>query len=92
MGMGPGGGMGMGGGCGVAHTRGRAPVPTTPGWGLMTPAERNEHRTQMRSAKSYEDAWRCATSTASRCRARQGAWHHDAGAAATRRLRGGLKR
>jgi hypothetical protein len=58
MGMGPGGGMGMGGGrMGAGRMGGaaRAGADYTPGWGLMTPAERNEHRTQMRSAKSYED-------------------------------------
>ena len=60
MGMGPGGGMGMGPGggrMGAGRMGGaaRAGADYTPGWGLMTPAERNEHRTQMRSAKSYED-------------------------------------
>ena len=50
--------MGMGGGrMGAGRMGGaaRAGADYTPGWGLMTPAERNEHRTQMRSAKSYED-------------------------------------
>ena len=58
MGMGPGGGMGMGGGrMGAGRMGGaaRAGADYTPGWGLMPPAERDEHRTQMRSAKSYED-------------------------------------
>ena len=30
----------------------------TPGWSLMTWTERNEHRTQMRSVKTYEECRR----------------------------------
>lgn len=45
MGMGPGGRAG-GGRWGADHT---------PGWALMTPQERNEHRDRMRSMQTYED-------------------------------------
>lgn len=46
-------GMGMGNGAG----RGRAQWGSdfTPGWTLMSPQERNEHRERMRSMKSYEE-------------------------------------
>ena len=47
MGMGPGGGMMRGG----PHWG----ADYTPGWGMMTPKERDEHRKQMRSAKTYEE-------------------------------------
>lgn len=60
MGMGPGmggmgmGGMGMGGmggmGAGMRGMRGGS--DDTPGWGLMSRAERQEHRNQMRSMKT----------------------------------------
>lgn len=50
-GMGMGMGMGPGGGRGAA----RWGSDFTPGWSLMTPQERNEHRDRMRSAKTYED-------------------------------------
>jgi hypothetical protein len=48
MGMGPGrhGGRGMG-----AH----AGPGFTPGWSLMTPAERSEHQARMRSMKTHEE-------------------------------------
>ena len=56
MGMGPGGGMGSGGGMrGGMRGGARAGADYTPGWGLMTPQERDEHRTQMRAAKTYEE-------------------------------------
>lgn len=48
MGMGPGGGMMRGGGP-------RWGSDTTPGWGMMTPKERDEHRAQMRAAKTQEE-------------------------------------
>lgn len=47
MGMGPGGGMMRGGP--------RWGADYTPGWGMMTSKEREEHREQMRSAKTYEE-------------------------------------
>ncbi len=48
MGMGPGGGGMMRGGP-------RWGADYTPGWALMTPKERDEHREQMRSAKTREE-------------------------------------
>ena len=47
MGMGPGGGMMRGGP--------RWGADYTPGWGLMTAKERDEHREQMRAAKTREE-------------------------------------
>ena len=45
--MGPGMGPGMG--------MGRWGSDFTPGWSLMTPQERDEHRERMRNAKTYEE-------------------------------------
>lgn len=45
-------GMGMQRGTGPM---GRWGADTTPGWSLMTPAERAEHQERMRSMKSYEE-------------------------------------
>lgn len=47
----PGGGMGPGMGRGA----GRWGSDFTPGWAMMTPEERNEHRDRMRNMKSYEE-------------------------------------
>lgn len=48
----PGMGPGMGpGGRGAA----RWGADNTPGWALMTPQERDEHRERMRSMKTYEE-------------------------------------
>lgn len=47
----PGGGMGPGGGRGAA----RWGSDFTPGWALMTPQERTEHRDRMRAMKTYEE-------------------------------------
>lgn len=47
MGMGPGGGMMRGGP--------RWGADYTPGWAMMTPKERDEHREQMRAAKTPEE-------------------------------------
>lgn len=59
MGMGPGGmgpgGMGpgrMGGDRPMRHHADRWGPSNTPGWGLMTPAERSEHRDKMRAMKT----------------------------------------
>lgn len=61
-GMGPGGGPGMGPGAtsgmqGNKGTvaRGRAGPEVTPGWSMMTPEERQAHRTQMRGAGSAQE-------------------------------------
>lgn len=43
-------GMGMG----MRHGPRMGP-DNTPGWALMTPAERNEHRDHMRSMKSHDE-------------------------------------
>jgi len=53
----PGAGMGAGAGMGPGGQRGMARwgSEVTPGWSLMTPAERNEHRERMRSMKTYEE-------------------------------------
>ena len=92
MGMGPGGGMAWAAAaCVWAWAVARAGADYTPGWGLMTPAERNEHRTQMRSAKSYEDCVALRDKHREQMPPRQGAWHHDAGAA-RRDVCQGLKR
>lgn len=45
-------GMGMHRGTGPM---GRWGADTTPGWSMMTPAERTEHQERMRSAKTYEE-------------------------------------
>jgi hypothetical protein len=47
MGVGPGGGMMRGGP--------RAGGDYTPGWSMMSPQEREEHRAQMRAAKTHEE-------------------------------------
>lgn len=55
MGQGMGQGMGPGGGGQGGMMRGpgaRAGQDDTPGWGLMSRAERQEHRNQMRSMKT----------------------------------------
>jgi hypothetical protein len=55
--MGP-GGMGPGGmGAGGMGMRGRgmAGQDYTPGWGMMSSAERDEHRQRMASLQSYEE-------------------------------------
>lgn len=52
------GGMGMGMGPGMGPGRGRSAqwgTNYTPGWSMMTGTERNEHRTHMRSMKTYEE-------------------------------------
>ncbi len=52
------GGMGRGMGPGMGSGPGRAAqwgTDFTPGWSMMTRAERNEHRTHMRSTKTYEE-------------------------------------
>lgn len=46
MGMGPGGGRGP---------MGRWGSDNTPGWSMMTPQERTEHQTRMRSMTSYDE-------------------------------------
>lgn len=52
MGMGPGAGAGMGAG----GMRGmRFDKTNTPGWALMTPEERADQQTKMRSVKTYEE-------------------------------------
>lgn len=53
MGMGPGGGMGgMGGGMKGPGAGPRAGSENTPGWGLMSRAERQEHRAKMSTMKT----------------------------------------
>lgn len=52
MGMGPGMGSGMGMGRGHMAQWG---MDYTPGWSMMTRAERNEHREHMRAFKTYEE-------------------------------------
>lgn len=55
-GMGPGMmGSGQKGGGAGARMHGRSGSRYTPGWSLMTPAERSEHQQRMRQATSYED-------------------------------------
>ena len=57
-GMGMGGGMesGMGGGMGAGRGHmAQWGTDFTPGWSMMTRAERNEHREHMRSVKTYEE-------------------------------------
>lgn len=58
--MGP-GRMGPGGGRGA----GRWGSDVTPGWAMMTPQERDEHRDRMRNMKTYDE-----------CKAYQ-AQHHE---------------
>lgn len=55
-GKGPGMGPGhMGGGGAGARMHGRSGSRYTPGWSLMTPAERTEHQQRMGQATSYEE-------------------------------------
>ena len=57
-GMGMGSGMESGMGAGKAAGRGHMAqwgTDFTPGWSMMTRAERNEHREHMRSVKTYEE-------------------------------------
>lgn len=50
------GGPPVGRGPGSEHGRGmRFGADNTPGWGMMTPAERGAHHKQMQSMKSYDD-------------------------------------
>lgn len=50
----PGAGKGPGAGPGPKGA-GQWGADVTPGWGLMTPQERNEHRDRMRAMKTYEE-------------------------------------
>lgn len=50
----PASGMGMGPGMGAGHMA-QWGMDYTPGWSMMTRAERNEHREHMRSFKTYEE-------------------------------------
>lgn len=54
-GMGPGMGGGMGPGGGRGPGAGRWGQGVTPGWALMTPAERTAHQTKMRSMTTRAD-------------------------------------
>ncbi|MGN6528240.1 MAG: hypothetical protein ACTHL8_17765 [Burkholderiaceae bacterium] len=56
-GYGPGGGPGMRGGMmgGGMMRGGRWGQDYTPGWTMMTPAERDDHRRTMASFRNYED-------------------------------------
>lgn len=55
-GKGPGMGPGhMGGGGAGPRMHGRSGSRYTPGWSLMTPAERTEHQQRMGQATSYEE-------------------------------------
>ena len=57
-GMGMGSGMGSGMGADMKPGRGHMAqwgTDFTPGWSMMTRAERNEHREHMRSVKTYEE-------------------------------------
>ena len=55
-GMGGMGGMGQGmGGMQGRQAAARAGGDFTPGWAMMTREERNEHRNQMRSMKTYDE-------------------------------------
>jgi hypothetical protein len=56
----PASGMGMGSGMGAGMGMGRGHMAQwgmdyTPGWSMMTRAERNEHREHMRAFKTYEE-------------------------------------
>jgi hypothetical protein len=42
-------------GMGRHHPGGQAGADVTPGWSLMTPQEREEHRERMRSMQSHEE-------------------------------------
>jgi hypothetical protein len=58
--MGPGAGMGMGpgGGMGPGMRQGGGPRwgnNITPGWTMMTPEERNQHRERMQSMKTFDE-------------------------------------
>lgn len=50
----PASGMGMGPGMGAGHMA-QWGMDYTPGWSMMTRAERNEHREHMRAFKTYEE-------------------------------------
>lgn len=52
--MGPGMGMGPGGQAGPRGA-GRWGADYTPGWALMSPKERDEHRSRMMAAKTYDE-------------------------------------
>ena len=54
MGMGSGMGSGMEPGMGRGHMA-QWGMDYTPGWSMMTRAERNEHREHMRAFKTYEE-------------------------------------
>jgi hypothetical protein len=54
-GYGAGPGYGPGGGPGPGHMGGRWGADYTPGWGVMTPQERDAHRSRMESARTYEE-------------------------------------
>jgi hypothetical protein len=54
-GAGPGAGMGPGAGAGGPGRGPRYGADVTPGWALMTEAERNEHRTRMQAIKTHEE-------------------------------------
>jgi len=54
MGMGSGMGSGMEPGMGRGHMA-KWGMDYTPGWSMMTRAERNEHREHMRAFKTYEE-------------------------------------
>jgi hypothetical protein len=56
MGSGTGGNMGMGHGMGMM-----ADEANTPGWSMMTPEERDAHRSRMRSATTREECERLMT-------------------------------
>lgn len=52
----PASGMGMGSGMGAGRGHmAQWGTDFTPGWSMMTRAERNEHREHMRSVKTYEE-------------------------------------
>lgn len=50
----PASGIGMGPGMGAGHMA-QWGMDYTPGWSMMTRAERNEHREHMRAFKTYEE-------------------------------------
>ncbi|MFO1217829.1 MAG: hypothetical protein U1E89_05520 [Burkholderiaceae bacterium] len=54
-GMGMGGMRGMGMGPGAGRGAGRWGSNYTPGWALMTPQERSEHRARMQAMKTYDE-------------------------------------
>ena len=53
--MGPGAGMGPGTGMGPGAGMPRWGQDATPGWGMMSDAERQQHREKMQSLKSHEE-------------------------------------